>query len=58
MLLTGLRKWQLLGAYTDLPSGVPMDFNEILPLFKDVWQDRIWQFIATIFLAHAGVVGT
>lgn len=36
--------------------GVELAFDDIPPLDQDVRLDRIWRFIAIIFLAHAGQV--
>jgi chromatin segregation and condensation protein Rec8/ScpA/Scc1 (kleisin family) len=35
---------------------IPMDFADIPPLSEDLRIDRVWRFIAIIFLAHAGVI--
>jgi hypothetical protein len=37
-------------------SNVELGFDEIPPLEQDIRLDRIWRFIAIIFLAHAGQV--
>jgi len=34
----------------------PVDFDEIPPLSEDSRLDRIWRFIAIIFMAHAGLI--
>lgn len=34
----------------------PVDFDEIPPLREDRRLDRIWRFIAIIFMAHAGLI--
>ena len=34
----------------------PVSFNEIPPLSDDARLDRVWRFIAIVFLAHAGLI--
>lgn len=34
----------------------PLNLNQIPPLSEDIRLDRIWRFIAIIFLAHAGIL--
>ena len=34
----------------------PLSLEDIPPLSEDARNDRIWRFIALIFLAHAGVI--
>lgn len=35
---------------------IPINLNQIPPLSEDTRLDRIWRFIAVIFLAHAGLI--
>jgi hypothetical protein len=35
---------------------IPILFDRIPPLENDVRKDRIWRFVALIFMAHAGVI--
>ncbi len=37
-------------------SQSPSSLEDIPPLSEDARNDRIWRFIALIFLAHAGVI--
>ena len=34
----------------------PISFDEIPPLSDDARLDRIWRFIAIVFMAHAGLI--
>ena len=36
-------------------SEIPVTLDEIMPLGQDLRLDRIWRFVAVIFLAHAGL---
>ena len=33
-----------------------MGFDEIPPLEDDARRDRIWRFVAIVFMAHAGAI--
>lgn len=37
-------------------EAIPITFDQIPPLSEDTLRDRVWRFIAVIFLAHAGIL--